>query len=78
MQVAIKGDTYPVRAQLKALGARWVPSAKAWMISPDRAEQARKIVDHTEMCHGCCKTSSLEYYRDGLAYCSYACWMLSR
>lgn len=44
MQVAISGNTYPVKDQLKALGARWNPDAKAWMIPADRAEEARRIV----------------------------------
>lgn len=42
--IAITGNTYPVKDRLKALGARWNPGLKAWMISEDRAEQARQIV----------------------------------
>ena len=42
--VAISGNTYPVKEQLKALGARWNGDAKAWMVAPDKAEQARQIV----------------------------------
>jgi hypothetical protein len=44
MQVAITGNTYPVKEALKALGARWNGDSKAWMISADKADQARKIV----------------------------------
>jgi len=40
----ITGNTYPVREKLKALGARWNPADKCWMISSDKAEQARGIV----------------------------------
>ena len=29
---AITGNTYPVKDSLKALGARWNPDQKAWMI----------------------------------------------
>jgi hypothetical protein len=42
--VAISGNTYPVKEQLKALGARWNPDRKAWMVAPDKADQARQIV----------------------------------
>jgi hypothetical protein len=42
--VAVTGNTYPVKEQLKALGARWNADAKAWMVTPDKADQARAIV----------------------------------
>lgn len=42
--VAVTGNTYPVKDQLKALGARWNPDAKAWMVAPDKADAARAIV----------------------------------
>lgn len=42
--VAITGNTYPVKDQLKSLGARWNPEAKAWMVEPSKADQARAIV----------------------------------
>lgn len=42
--VAITGNTYPVKEQLKALGARWDGGNKAWMIDADKADQARAIV----------------------------------
>lgn len=42
--VAITGNTYPVKEQLKALGARWNGDLKAWMISGEKAEEAQKIV----------------------------------
>lgn len=45
MLVAITGNTYPVKDQLKALGARWNSTTKAWMIPEDRAEEARTLVD---------------------------------
>jgi hypothetical protein len=41
---AITGNTYPVKDALKALGARWNPDQKAWMVSDERADEARKIV----------------------------------
>jgi hypothetical protein len=42
--VAISGNTYPVKDQLKALGARWNAAQKVWMISADKLDQARQIV----------------------------------
>ena len=41
---AIKGNTYPVKDQLKSLGAKWNPDAKAWMIDDEKAEEAKSIV----------------------------------
>jgi hypothetical protein len=41
---AITGNTYPVKDQLKAIGARWNPDQKAWMIADEKAAEARKIV----------------------------------
>lgn len=43
--VAITGNTYPVKEQLKSLGARWNAEAKAWMVEPSKADQARAIVE---------------------------------
>jgi len=40
----ILGNTYPVRDKLKALGAKWDATAKAWIVSQDKAEKAREIV----------------------------------
>jgi len=42
--VAVTGNTYPVKDQLKALGARWNPDAKAWMVPQTQVAAARKIV----------------------------------
>lgn len=74
--VAITGNTYPVKDSLKALGARWNPDKKAWMIADDKADEARKIVagggsgtsskksskPHFSRCHEC-GASSNGYYR---------------
>ena len=43
-QVAITGNTYPVKDQLKALGAKWDVDRKCWTITDSKAEQARQIV----------------------------------
>lgn len=56
--VYITGNTYPVKDQLKALGARWDPNARAWMIDSSKAAQAKAIVDsapaiETKRCWEC-------------------------
>jgi len=43
-RVAITGNTYPVKEQLKALGATWNKAQGAWMMPAEHAEQARQIV----------------------------------
>src|SRR5882672_6365814 len=42
--VTISGNTYPVKEKLKALGARWNPDAKAWMVASEKADEARALV----------------------------------
>lgn len=42
--VAITGNTYPVREQLAALGGRWNPTTKAWMVPAARAAEAQALV----------------------------------
>lgn len=42
--VAIMGNTYPVKDQIKALGGRWNPDQKVWMVPEDKAEAARALV----------------------------------
>lgn len=44
MQVAISGNTYPVKEALKAIGAKWNPDAKAWMVASEKADEAKGIV----------------------------------
>jgi len=39
---AIIGNTYPIKDQLKALGGRWNPDQKVWMVPTDKADQARR------------------------------------
>ena len=43
--VALTGDTYPLRAQLKAMGAVWDSAGRVWKIAPERAAQAQALVD---------------------------------
>lgn len=42
--VAVRGNTYPVRAKLAAMGARWDAAEKAWMVPADKAEAAFALV----------------------------------
>lgn len=42
--VAITGNTYPVKDQIKALGGRWDADAKAWRVPADKADEARALV----------------------------------
>lgn len=42
--VAITGNTYPVKDQLKALGGRWDAGRKAWMVPETKAAAARALV----------------------------------
>ena len=41
---AIPGKTYPVKDQLRAIGARWDPDRRAWMIPIDAWNRAVQIV----------------------------------
>lgn len=42
--VTITGNTYPVRDQLKALGARWNKDAKGWDVPASQEQTARALV----------------------------------
>ena len=42
--VAVVGNTYPVKDQIKALGGRWDGAAKCWMVPAELAAQANFIV----------------------------------
>ena len=44
--VALTGDTYPLRTQLKAMGAVWDSAGRVWKIAPERAAQAQALVEH--------------------------------
>ena len=41
---AIKGNTYPFRAELKALGGKWDAEQKAWLVPDSAAEKAKQLV----------------------------------
>lgn len=41
---AITGNTYPVKDKLRALGGRWDPEKKAWMVPNEKAQEAQALV----------------------------------
>jgi hypothetical protein len=42
--VLITGNTFPVKDQLKELGAKWDADAKGWRVPADKAAEARALV----------------------------------
>jgi hypothetical protein len=42
--VIIKGNTYPVRRELRALGCDWDKAGKCWLAPDAVAEQAKSLV----------------------------------
>jgi hypothetical protein len=42
--VLITGNTYPVRAELRALGGVWDARAQGWRVPEARADEARRLV----------------------------------
>lgn len=42
--IAITGNTYPVKDQIKALGGKWDAASKSWMVPDDKADQARALL----------------------------------
>lgn len=43
--VQVTGPTYQVRDRLRALGGRWKPDEQRWYVPPDKADEARAIID---------------------------------
>lgn len=46
--VLIRGDTFRVKEELKAIGGVWEPSEKAWRVPADKADKARALVLNCE------------------------------
>jgi hypothetical protein len=44
--VPVKGNTYPVKEQLKALGGRWNADQKLWMVPSIKESEAKSIVSN--------------------------------
>ena len=43
-KVAITGNTYPIKDQIKALGGKWDADQRAWMVPANKAEEAKALV----------------------------------
>lgn len=62
-RVILAGRTYPVRAEIKAMGGRWDPARKHWTVPAERAAEAAALVEaaasaarskeETIECHEC-------------------------
>lgn len=46
--IAITGNTYPVKDQIRALGGKWDAQSKVWLVSQDVAAQAQALVVNTK------------------------------
>jgi hypothetical protein len=44
MTTLITGNTYPVRAEMRALGGTWNKQAQGWNVPTQKADEARAIV----------------------------------
>jgi hypothetical protein len=42
--VAITGNTFPVKDEIKQLGGKWDANQKAWMVPLEKAAEAQKLV----------------------------------
>lgn len=56
--VLITGETYPVRATLKALGGRWDATVKGWRVPAPRAGEARAAVANAARRPGVARSRS--------------------
>lgn len=43
-EIEIRGNTYPVKEQLRKLGGQWDAAKKCWLVPETKAEEARKLV----------------------------------
>lgn len=49
MSIAITGNTFAVKDQIKALGGKWNPDQKCWMVPTEKADEARALVSGPPM-----------------------------
>jgi hypothetical protein len=42
--VEIRGNTYPHREALRAMGGKWNAAKQCWMVPADKADEARALV----------------------------------
>ncbi len=69
-RVAIAGNTFPVKDELKALGARWDAERKAWMVPASQADKARALVAGAPASNGKSGASSFRQSKKCVA-CGY-------
>jgi Domain of unknown function (DUF5710) len=41
----VRGNCYPVREELKDLGARWDRETQSWYVAPERLREAEALVE---------------------------------
>lgn len=41
----LKGNSYPVKEEIKAMGGKWNPRFKAWSVSDEKGDEAQALVD---------------------------------
>lgn len=41
----VRGNAYPVREELKEIGARWDRATQLWWVPPAKEAEAREIVE---------------------------------
>ena len=46
-KVAISGNTYHVRRELRAMGGEWDAAKQAWWVPAERAGEAKALVEET-------------------------------
>ncbi len=44
--ILVVSNTYPVKEQLKQLGATWSPNERGWRVPADKESEARAIMDN--------------------------------
>jgi len=68
-RVAVSGNTYPVRDELRALGGEWDASNKTWMVPVSKAAEAQALVAKAPKAsfarRGSRSSGSSDYYRRG-------------
>jgi hypothetical protein len=63
--ILITGDTYPHRAQLRAMGGEWDAGQKGWLLPEDQAGAARVLVAQGRRGRAAAAGSRWPYRRAG-------------
>jgi hypothetical protein len=72
--VAVTGNTFPVKDQIKALGGRWNADQKAWMVPADKADAARALVSGSPAKSQQTSTSTTTFKPRKCVVCGAAAW----